>query len=147
MENLSARSRRRYSSRLTKPEGSQAGGSDSKENPHQASIDSPAKIYTKRPKSSVIMLHSQHAAPMTKQNQPIKTTIPLRKIVPTHSAVSTSTSTNNMNIMDAINVDRSDPNNNNIILNGKKIKLIKIKKSQINYSKERDGAAVAAAAS
>jgi len=52
-----------------------------------------------------------------------------------------------MNIMDAINVDRSDPNNNNIILNGKKIKLIKIKKSQINYSKERHGAAVAAAAS
>ena len=71
----------------------------------------------------------------------------MRKMVPTHSAVSTSASTNNMNIMDAINVDRSDPNNNNIILNGKKIKLIKIKKSQINYSKERHGAAVAAAAS
>jgi len=93
------------------------------------------------------MLHSAEAAPRTKQTQPIKTPMPMRKMVPTHSAVSTSASTNNMNIMDAINVDRSDPNNNNIILNGKKIKLIKIKKSQINYSKERHGAAVAAAAS
>ena len=51
-----------------------------------------------------------------------------------------------MSIMEAVNVDRSDPNSNNIILNGKKIKLIKIKKSQINYSNERNSAAMAAGA-